>query len=1066
MLRYLLASTAVLAITTPAAAETISTKVTTPLKTSTAKAGAPDAITVNAQGSVVPTGGTAITMDSNHSVTNQGALTVSNADDAAGIVAAAGTTGDIVNSGTITLDEPYTATDGDNDGDIDGPFALGSNRFGIRTDGAHIGKIVNSGTITIEGNDSAGIWLGGALTGSLTHDGKTTVLGDRTVGVQAGAVSGKVRLAGTVEVKGEDATGARFSGDIGGAMEVQGSITSTGYRSTTVPTNTSKLDADDLLQGGSALMIEGNVAGGIILAVPPKDNSTSNNDEDGDGIVDSKEGSAKVTAYGAAPTMVVGATDRDIVIGSVAGTASQHGLQIDGAVLGSGLYAGVDGNGLLIGGRGGDVTIAKGISIAGSVSALSNGASATALRLGAGASTPVLHVSGTVEAKGGNAATAHSTTVQIDAGATLPTLRNSGAIKATAAGANGHATAIVDKSGTLALVENSGAITAAGPTGASGRLVAIDLSANTAGAIVRQTQVGSGFAAPTITGDIRFGTGDDLLEVADGLVTGNVQFGAGANRMALTGDAVHVGNVVFGAGSDTLSLAGSSGMLSNVDFGGGAGLMTLAGTSVFKGRLSNAGGVAVSVTGGTLALTGANAIGSLSVGTGGTLFVTLDKAAAAGTSYDVAGTASFASGATLALALADTKTAEGRYTILEAGALEGAAGIKTNTDAIPFMFKATVANNTGANTLAIDVARRTAQELGLNASQATAYNAVFAAVGEDEEIEKVFLGITEGGAFRNAVRQMLPDHAGGAFEAISLGNRAMAAQVSEPQSPVYSVGGLDILLTSAGWTTDKEEGASAAYDLGGFGFGASGEIDTGFGSLGASLNWYWNEYDNGGDQNRVLSDTYELAAYWRGKWGGLAAFARGSIGMADFRGRRTFTGQLADKTIQRNAISEWDAKVMSASGGASYEGGGRHFFFRPTLSFDYLKLDENGYTDMDGGGLNLTVEDRKSDEFAVNGGLALGVDFVGTGRGDSEWFRIEGEGGWRELVGGALGSTTAKFENGTAFTVVPEQLESGWYARLRAKGGSSVFELGGEAGAEDRHGSTAFTLRGTMRMGF
>jgi hypothetical protein len=32
--------------------------------------------------------------------------------------------------------------------------------------------------------------------------------------------------------------------------------------------------------------IEGNVAKGIILAIPPKDNSTTDNDEDDDGIED------------------------------------------------------------------------------------------------------------------------------------------------------------------------------------------------------------------------------------------------------------------------------------------------------------------------------------------------------------------------------------------------------------------------------------------------------------------------------------------------------------------------------------------------------------------------------------------------------------------------------------------------------------------------------------------------------------------------------------------------------------------------------------------------------------
>ena len=45
-------------------------------------------------------------------------------------------TGDITNTGTITIDETYTPTDSDNDGDLDGPFAQGSNRFGIRVPAA------------------------------------------------------------------------------------------------------------------------------------------------------------------------------------------------------------------------------------------------------------------------------------------------------------------------------------------------------------------------------------------------------------------------------------------------------------------------------------------------------------------------------------------------------------------------------------------------------------------------------------------------------------------------------------------------------------------------------------------------------------------------------------------------------------------------------------------------------------------------------------------------------------------------------------------------------------------
>jgi hypothetical protein len=1067
MRHYLLASTAALALAAPAAATDIATAVTTPVKTSTVKNGTPDSITITSAGSVTVNGGTAVTMGDNHSVTNQGKVTISNANNATGIAANAGTTGDIVNGGTITVDEPYTPTDTDKDGDLDGPFALGSNRFGIRTLGDHTGKVSSSGKITVEGNDSAGIWLGGKLTGTLIHDGTTTVLGDRSVGVQAQDITGNVRLAGTVAASGKDAIAARFSGNIGGALVVQGAIGATGYRSTTAPADATKLDADDLLQGGSALVVEGNVSGGIILAVPPKDNSTTNNDEDGDGIEDAKEGSAAVVSFGAAPAMVVGATDHAITIGPVAGTADHYGLQVDGSITGQGVYAGVSATGLQIGGRGGAVTIANGIGVTGAVSAVSNGASATALHLGAGAATPLIRNSGTISATGGNAATAFATGVMVDQGATVGTIRNSGTIKAAATGENGNATAILDKSGGVTLVENAGTISASGAKADSTRNIAIDLSANTTGVTVRQTQVASGFDAPAIAGDIRLGSGSDTLSVADGTFKGTAYLGAGNNHYALSGDAVHTGSAVFGAGSDAMSLAGTSQFLGAADFAGGAAdTLSLSDSAVFKGTLANSGGLAVNVAGGTLDIAKPVSIASLNVGAEGTLVATLDKSAGAGTAYTVAGTASFASGANVQLHLANVHDAVGSYDLVQAGTLQGASGIKLDDQFIPFVFKAALATNAGANTLAVDVTRKSAADLGLNRSQASAYDAIFAALGNDTDVDGIFLGIRDGGTFRSAVAQMLPDHAGGSFEGISEGIRAFARHAADPASPVYSMGGVSILLSSAGWTADKSLGDTAAFNLGGFGFSGGAEIASGFGSFGLSASWLWNSYNQGNDSNVVQSDTYELAAYWRGTWDGFSAFARGSAGRADFHGRRTFTGVNGTQQVEKSAIAKRSGTLISASGGISYEGGG-YVFFRPTASFDYLKLSEKGYTDSGGGaGLDLIVDPRKSDEFAVNGGLALGIDFTGNRKRDENWFRLETEGGWREIVGGALGATTAHFAGGTPFTLAPDQEKSGWYARLRALGGSENFTLAGEAGAEQRLGGTALWLRGTLTMGF
>ena len=107
MRRTLLVSTAIIAWSAAAAAETvIDAKRTTPANTATIKAGAPDSIRIASAGSVELTSGTAVTMDSNHAVTVEGKIVVTNAAGGTGIVANAGTSGDIVvtSTGSITVD--------------------------------------------------------------------------------------------------------------------------------------------------------------------------------------------------------------------------------------------------------------------------------------------------------------------------------------------------------------------------------------------------------------------------------------------------------------------------------------------------------------------------------------------------------------------------------------------------------------------------------------------------------------------------------------------------------------------------------------------------------------------------------------------------------------------------------------------------------------------------------------------------------------------------------------------------------------------------------------------------
>jgi hypothetical protein len=985
--------------------------------------------------------------------TNTGTIQITNTDGAAGISATAGSSGTIDNKAgaKIIIDETYAPTDTDKDGDLDGPFATGTSRAGIRTLGSYSGSITNSGDITVEGNDSAGIALGGPLIGTLKTDGTIAVTGDRSVGVRTGDITNGARIAGTITAQGKDASAAVIGGNITGALVIQGSLASTGYRSTTVPADQSKLDADDLLQGGSTVVIGGNVTGGVIFAIPPKDANPSDNDEDKDGIEDAKEGSARITSYGSAAAIRIGAADSSVTLGPVAGTAFGHGLIIEGAVLGSGLYNGVDGNGVLIGGGNAAVNIAGGMTVSGSVRAASANANATAITIGKNANVPEVRISGAVEA-GGRTATA----ILIAAGAETGAIRNSGVIRATTNDAkDGTAVAIRDLSGGVTAIDNSGTI--------SGQ-TAIDLSANTSGVTVKQTVVAAGVAAPIISGDVKFGSGSDLFDVADGTVAGKLNFGAGDNRLTLSGDATYAGAASFGAGNDRVELAGTSSFTGSADFGGGTDALTLSGTSRFTGSLTNSGGLALTITGGAMDLTGKAALRSLDMGATSMLTVTLDTATKATPILDISGAAKFTEGAKIAIRLNGLTNAEGRYSLLRAGSITGADKLATDSLLLPFLFKSSVAT-VSPTELAIDVTRKNAAELGLNRSQASAYNAVYAALSKDAKVGGVFLSTVNGENFRQQIRQMLPDHAGGTFEATSLGSRAMIGMLADPGAPYADQGKWGYWIQQIGFGRAKSIGDTASYDINGWGMSVGAEMKTGIGRLGLSLAYIRGTDSDGETDNEVHSNQYEAALHWRLSRGPINVYARGSYARISFGSERRFTGTVDGEQVLRAAAGQWKGNLVSSAAGVSYETSRGMLRLRPAVSVDYFRLSENAHTESGGGdAFNLIVQRRTSDELAVSGALAAALEFGSRDPG-AGWFRVELEGGRRELVGGALGVTRASFTSGDSFTLTPDDRTSGWTGKLRAIGGSEGFRIAAEAGAEEQQNRAALTLRASLMVG-
>ena len=218
---------------------TISTAVTTPVTTATANSGAPDDLTIASGGSVKPTGGTAVTLNSDNNVLIAGTVAIADANGATALLIEGGRTGEVTLSGTLTVDESTTASDTDSDGDYDGPFATGSNRYGVRVTGSEAfhGSIVQSaGSITVEGNDSAGISAETAVDGSIRTAGSVSVTGSRVYGVHAAStVGGDVRTTGAVGVLGEGSVAVAVDENVGGKLILGNAVTATGYRYTTRP---------------------------------------------------------------------------------------------------------------------------------------------------------------------------------------------------------------------------------------------------------------------------------------------------------------------------------------------------------------------------------------------------------------------------------------------------------------------------------------------------------------------------------------------------------------------------------------------------------------------------------------------------------------------------------------------------------------------------------------------------------------------------------------------------------------------------------------------------------------
>ena len=1032
------------------AATSVSTETTTPLVTSSA-----GDVTVTEDGSIVLTKGSAITVDSNDAVDLEGELDLDDADGAdgaSGITVAAGTSADIYTGedADISVLEDFVPEDEDSNSIADGEIASASNRYGIYVAGDAAGSITNEGSIDVEGLDSGGIVLAGDYTGDIYNTGSITVVGDNALGISTQGVDGNLTVEGDVTVTGAGATALSVAGDVTGVVTVQGALAQS-YYFTNDDADTISLSRAALREGAATVSITGNVDGGIIIAAPPVDNDDDDDDEDNDGVDDDEEGTGSVVAYGNGAAIQIGGS-QDITIGAGTGHAGDYSLIVDGSVVANSRYSNTDAFGVVIGSDAGRVTLSDGIGVTGSIRATTYDSDATALL--------------------------------IKAGSTVETLYNSGTISAIISSpGEGTTTAIRDLSGTLTSIENTGYILANGSS--TDVRTAIDLSANTTGVTITQylndadAETSAEYLEdnevdvdPTvytrIYGDIALGSGDDTIDASSGTIIGDTTFGDGDDTLSLSGDLAYTGDVYFEGGTGTATMADTSSFDGTMDFAGNAGTLTISDSATYTGTFANADNLTVTVNGGSL-IAGEDetaSFGTLYVGSEGAVGIAIDGDEVS--TIDVA-SATFADGAGITATISDLASAEGTYSVLTADSLTLEGSLETALD-LPFIYDGTVSSED--NAISLTISRKSTDDLGIDRSSAAAWEAIYATAANDDYLAESLLQVEDTATLQEQTSGLLPDYAGGVFEAVTQGTRLVSQHVSDDTSTfdITDAGGW---LEPVYWRASKDATGSAGYDISGWGLSAGIERRTRIGYVGFSYAWLQGSVeDTSGSQDLDIGE-HALGLFWRNSWGPLMTWARVGAARVSVDSTRTYTGTIDDTDFTYDADGKWSGWLLSGLAGASYRYAvSPRFSLKPKVELEQFWLRENGYTeDADSDAIALTVASRTSKSTTLTPTLTAAYS-LGRITPDYRPLTFQFEGGRREVLAGGLGDTTAYFgggdsyDAGDAFTLTGDDIQGTWIGELSVLAGGYDFTWKISGRMEKTSDSTDFSARAGLSVAF
>ena len=1004
----------------------------------------------------------------------------------------------------------------------------GDQSYGISIEGPLTGSLTSTGTIALTGDNGAGLRVTqtGSVSGDVFISGTITTLGQNSNAVSlAGAVGGRVSVYSALTstdygtttrsttpsqlttIQGTANTSINeVNPNAGSAMVVSANV-GAGIIIGGQPANT---NASDLStdRDGDGIVDSAETAGSVTTyGTAP-------------GLVIGGANNITIGPFASTPVLPGGG------IGTNSGG---FGLVIEGGVDGFGIYDNVSSTALQIGGLGGTTTISGGVQNLGTVEADSYGAAnAVAIHVGAGAVIPTLFNGGTISASISppNATTntipafnATATAIQIDAasgglaGGQLTTLINSGTIAASVTASPGgvdSVAAVVDRGGGITSVTNTGQISAVIATDTLGETVtgtgvtlangtagqntsgtiALDLSANTTGTTLTQDLAPTTTVVTTTTNSVTTSvvttaatphptapqTAGDALYPQTAVATTTTN-GSTTTTVTTPASPEIIGDIYLGSGSNTVNiLAGTvSGALS---MGAGAtGSVTIDNGAIYAGAFTYTGNaLALNVNNGTFDNSSPSAsptglsnvpykLSSLNVGAQGVLYFGVDPVNSRAAEFLVSGTANIASGAQIGLTFISNATATQTFTLVQAGTLN-LGSTSTLTGPVPYMFNASLTSNAAAGNISVVVSPKTAAQLGLNPSQSAALLPTYQALTTDSAVQSAFLNQYTRSGFLSVYNQILPDYAGGTFQAANAASLAISRATAESNDIENPTGSRGAWVQEIFVGVNQGEGQTDGFRGGGVGF--VGGLETGgsglgaFGVTSAFVTTSVSDPHLPGDTQTALSE-FELGGYWQGDFDGLTADARLGAGYASIAGRREFVqtdATTGDITLDRKEKSQWGAYTLSGRFGLAYKwsfndhilGGG--WFVQPQAHLDYFMLDQGSHNDnaQEAGGTAFAYAYQ-----GVTGQETSGTASITIGRklGTGLVWRPQVELGVRDVFTGTAGDTTVRFEGatgaptGSAFTLTPADVQgAAGIARFKLKASSEYYELGVEAGGE------------------